>query len=139
MLVDVATGKRIYARTAPAYTYNSGEGGPREFRLEIGPATVAGSLMVTASAAQSSGQGLGISYTLSRAAAVEITVMNLSGRAVRVLSSDRVATAGLNQAVWDLRGGTGTKVPAGRYLLRIQALADNGQQVSCIVPANVGR
>ena len=138
-LVDVAAGKRIYARTVPCYTYGSGNGEPREFRLEIGPATAAGGLAITAAAARNAGQGLGISYTLSREARVSITVLNLSGRPVRTLSGDQVATAGANQAVWDLRSTNGTVVPAGRYLVRIQAATEDGQQASCLVPASVVR
>lgn len=136
-LVDLATGKRLYARTLSTYSYNSGTGGAREFRLEVGPAA-AGGLAVTA-AAQPVGQGLGLTYTLSRPAAVEISIMNLSGRVVRTLSSGQPGTAGLNTANWDLRSNSGTLVPAGRYLIRIQAAADDGQQSSCLVPANVGR
>ncbi len=138
-LVDVAAGKRIYARTAPSYVFDSGNGEPREFRLEIGPAVAAGGLVVTGTAAQKAGQGLGITYTLSRQARVTITVMNLSGRTVRTLGGDQLVTAGVNQTTWDLRSASGTAVPAGRYLVRIQAVTEDGQQASCLVPANVAR
>ena len=137
-LVDVAAGKRIYARTTPGYSYNSGQGGPREFRLEIGPGGQ-GALVIAAAGATANRAGAAVTYTLSREACVAASVINISGHTVRVLCSGKVAAAGINTQSWDLRNAAGALVPAGRYMVRIQATAGNGQRVSALAPVAVQR
>lgn len=136
VLVDVAAGKRIYARTLNTYSYNSGDGGIRQFRLEIGPAQ-SGGLTVTTASAEAKGSGVGLTYTLSQPAKVNITILNLSGRTVRALTTAKQGTAGVNTEAWDLRNQTGSRVPAGRYLIRITAAGEDGQQVSAVAPVAV--
>jgi hypothetical protein len=136
ILVDVASGKRMYSRTMNSYSYNSGQGGTRQFRLEIETASGAG-LAVTTSPAEVKGSGVGLTYTLSKPATVDVTVLNLSGRTVRVLTSGQSATAGVNTVAWDLRNQTGSKVPSGRYLVRITAAGEDGQQVRAVAPVVV--
>lgn len=135
-LVDVTSGKRIYARTLNTYSYNSGEGGVRSFRLEVGPAA-SGGLTVTTAVAQAVGGGVGLTYTLSKPAKVDIAILNLSGRSVRALATAKQSDAGTNTQSWDLRNQTGSKVPAGRYLIRITAAGDDGQQVTALAPVTV--
>jgi hypothetical protein len=136
ILTDVASGKRLWARTLSSYTYNSGNGGERQFRLEIVP-NAGGGLTATLSPATAQAGGVTITYTLSRPASVQMTIMNLAGRTVRTLARDDSATAGLNSAAWDLRSNTGVRVPAGRYLIRLTASAEDGQQVSALAPLMV--
>lgn len=136
VLVDVTTGKRLWARTMNAYTYNSGEGGAREFRLEIGTSANAG-LAVSLAPAEARNGGVALTYTLTKPANVEISIMNLAGRVIRVINSGTQATAGVNSVMWDLRSQTGSKVPAGRYLMTIKASGDDGQQVSAVAALQV--
>jgi hypothetical protein len=136
-LVDLSNGKRVYARTMQAYTYNSGDGGVRSFRLELGPPAT-GLLTLSASAAVST-QGAVVTYTLSRAAQVDIEVVNISGRTVRLLQSGQPGTAGTSQTLWDLRNAGGSQVPSGTYLLRVRATTADGQQVSSVAPLMVRR
>lgn len=136
ILTDVASGKRLWARTLNNYTYNSGTGGERQFRLELVP-NLGGGLSVAITPAAVRASGTAISYTLSRAASVQITILNLGGRTVRVLARDKSAQPGLNSEAWDLRNEAGAKVPAGRYLVRVQAAADDGQQVTAVAPLMV--
>lgn len=136
VLVDVASGKRMYARTMNTYSYNSGDGGIREFRLEIAP-TQGGGLTVTTAPAEVKGSGVGLTYTLSQPAKVDITILNLSGRNVRALATAKQNGAGVNSEAWDLRNQTGSRVPAGRYLIRITAAGEDGQQVTAVAPVTV--
>ena len=62
-----------------------------------------------------------------------------TGRLVGRVCSDRVAPAGANTVLWNARSATGTMVPAGRYLIRVTARSDNGQQAQSIVPLAIGR
>jgi len=136
ILTDVSTGKRLWARTLSSYTYNSGTGGERAFRLEIVP-NVGGGLSVTVAPAAVKAGGVALTYTLSRPASVEMTILNMAGRTVRTLTRDKAAQPGVNAEAWNLRSDTGSRVPAGRYLVRIRAAADDGQQVSAIAPLMV--
>ena len=40
----------------------------------------------------------------------------------------------MNVLLWDGRGQTGTRVPNGRYLVRITARGDDGQQSQSVAP-----
>ncbi len=138
-LVDTASGKRVYARTTQQYTYQATRGQARRFKLEVGPRSV-GSLAISAvSAAMSRGGQVTLTYALSQPASVSISVMNISGRRVKHLSADKAATSGVNTEVWDLTSARGTVVPAGRYLISIEANTDSGQATRALVPVQVSR
>jgi hypothetical protein len=137
-LVDKATGKRLYARTMTSYTYTADESGLRRFALEIAPKSEAG-LMVSSAMAQQTGSGVAVTYSLSKPAAVTVTVVNIAGRQVRGLQASGVASAGANSAVWNLRADNGTRAPAGRYLVRISAVAEDGQAAQALTTVQVGR
>jgi len=137
-LVDVDAGKSMYARTMPAYAYGSGEGGVRHFRLEVTDG-VGGGLIIASAAAAPVGQGATVTYTLSLPADVSVEVINIAGRRVATLASGQAAAAGINSLSWNGRSASGTACPAGRYLVRIRAAADNGQQVESVVPLQLGR
>lgn len=137
-LYDEAADKRIYARTQPSYSYDAGEGGTRRFRLEVVERTEAG-LTISAASAQSHDGGATVSYTLSTDAHVRVEVLNIAGRTIAVLASDEAKTAGVASATWSGRSRSGTLVPGGRYLVRITARAEDGQQTQALVPLNFER
>lgn len=137
-LVDQATGKRLYARTMSGYAYTADETGSRRFTLEIAPRTEAG-LVVSGATARPTGAAAVISYSVSAPAQVSATVMNIAGRPVRTLQSSGVSAAGLNSLTWNLRTDSGVRAPAGRYLVRITAVAEDGQSASVVTTLNVGR
>lgn len=61
-----------------------------------------------------------VSFTLTRAAAVEASVFDLRGRLVKTLvQGDR--DPGTYEILWDGTTGSGTRVPTGVYLLRLRA------------------
>jgi len=138
-LVDLDTGKRMYARTMPAYSYNSGDGGARHFALEVTDNFGGGLMITSALAASTAAGGASVSYTLSAAAEVNVEVLNIAGRKVATLANDQVASAGANTLTWSGRSNAGTLCPAGRYLVRIQAAADDGQRVETLAPLSLGR
>ncbi len=137
-LVDVATNERIYARTMSAYTYNSGQAGERQFRLEITPER-GGNLVIQTAAALPTKAGVVVSYTLSKRAAVSIEVRNLSGVRVATVLRGQDAEAGRCETTWNLMSDTGTKVPAGVYMVVLEAVASDGQRVRAIEKVAVGR
>ena len=56
------------------------------------------------------------------------TVVNVAGRPVRTLAADKPLEAGLQTLLWDRRAGNGLSVPAGLYLVRVTARAEDGGQ-----------
>lgn len=137
-LVDETAGRRIYARTLTTYSYQSGEGGARRFSLEVADRSDVG-LMITAASARAAAGGITVSYTLSADAQVDVEVLNIAGRKVATLASGDTAPAGLSTCGWNGRGAAGTLVPNGRYLVRICARAEDGQQVQSLVPVQLER
>jgi hypothetical protein len=137
ILRDPVAGKRVYMRTSSAYTYTAREAARAlEITLEAGGNAA---LVVSALQARAVGGQAEIVYTLSRAATVDIQVINMSGLRVRSLSSGGVAAAGQNRAVWDGRNERGAKVPAGRYLVVVRALGDSGEQTRAVAALQLGR
>jgi hypothetical protein len=90
-------------------------------------------LAVTASAATTREQSVAITANLTAAAAVEVSVLNLAGREVAVIPSTRLV-AGISTVWWNGRGTYGTRVPAGQYLVRVQARSTDGSSASCLLP-----
>ncbi|MFW5868017.1 MAG: FlgD immunoglobulin-like domain containing protein, partial [Armatimonadota bacterium] len=138
-LTDLDTGKRMYARTLPAYTFTTGaDGALRHFELEVGPRG-ADNLTIRSASVQSAGGGMMVTYDLSAPASVSVEVLNIAGRNVRKLVQSRAATAGSNEQMWDMRGTDGSLVPNGNYLIKVEAVAENGQRVQVLRPAQVAR
>ncbi len=139
VLVDTVAGRRVYMRTAPGYTLGAGpEAVSRRLRIELAGAE-ASTLAVTAAGARAGGSTASICYTLSRAASVQVTVLNIGGRQIRSLLEDAQQAAGTSQVVWNLCSDRGTRVPNGVYMVKIQARADDGQAVAVIRPLRVER
>ena len=47
--------------------------------------------------------------------------------------------AGPAVVLWSAKSDTGTRLPGGRYLVRVTARADDGQQTSVVAPLQLGR
>lgn len=139
VLVDKQTGKSMYARTMQAYSYRSeGASSQRSFELVVSPRTI-GALHLNATAAQANGNNVALTYTVTKACNVNVRVMNLAGRCIRTLIADKPVQAGVQSELWNLCSSTGTRVPAGIYLLQIEAVTDNGQRVQGMTQVRVTR
>jgi hypothetical protein len=90
-------------------------------------------LAVMASAAVTRDQNVAITVNLTAAAEVGASVLNLAGREVAVIPTSRLA-AGISTVWWNGRSVSGTRVPAGQYLLRLQARSSDGSDANCLVP-----
>jgi hypothetical protein len=66
-------------------------------------------------------------------------VLNLAGRQVATVVSERACAAGASSAAWNLRSAAGTRVPSGRYLCVLQARTEDGQVLQRTCPLSVGR
>lgn len=131
ILRDAVSGKSVYMRTTGSYSFSMGpQATTRDFTVEIS-SKVGDLLAISSLAAGATGDGAQISYSLSAAAEVEVTVVNIAGRPVRRLGST-VSEAGLNSALWNGRNDNGLRVPAGVYLVRVSARTEDGQIANAV-------
>ena len=72
--------------------------------------------------------GAQVTFTLSADAAVTAEVMNIAGRPIRLVVSDKPMTAGTATLLWDGKSGRGLNVPSGIYLIRLRAQDEAGGQ-----------
>jgi hypothetical protein len=136
MLTDVDAGRTINMRTSAGYSFTSGQGiTVRHLRIAATPRT-GPALTLSGVAVQSLSESVSVAYSLSAPADVQITVLNIAGRTVANIPVG-YQTSGTHTSTWSRRNSTGSKVPAGQYLLRLRCRADDGTDVSQIAPAVV--
>ncbi len=136
ILSDPVTGERVYMRTSSAYEFTLREGA-RDLVVEL--ATGEDMLAVAGLSASSAGGAVGVAYTLSADAAVDVQVMNMSGRIVQQVASGVAQTAGLQQVVWNGRGRNGTTTPNGMYLVVVNARTEDGRTAKAVAPLMLKR
>lgn len=78
-----------------------------------------------------------IAFTLFGDAAVEADIMNLAGRPIKRIVTDRACETGTNSLVWNCRSDRGTLVPSGTYLVRVTARSEDGEQTSGLCAVRV--
>ncbi len=131
LLSDLANGRKVSMRSAQGYTFTPAEGqSVRMFSVDL--ARSRATLAVTAAAAAPSRAGASISFGLSTQATIAIQVLNIAGRVVATVDPGTPTQAGPVTRAWSGRSDTGTRVPAGRYLVRITARTPDGQQTSAV-------
>lgn len=114
-----------------------------DFRPFVSPAPTgvpaSGPLTVASLACAPTGGGAEVVFSLSRPATVTCTVRNIAGRVVRALRSSVVHSAGSKVILWDGRGDTGCAAPAGRYLVEVEANAEDGQTARRLTVLSLSR
>jgi len=124
-LTDLASGRKVDLRRAPGYDYTAGDG-QRRFEIEL--AERDGVMQVTAVSAQPAAIGAQISFTLSAAGSVTVDVLNIAGRTVKRVVTDRECLAGPQGVLWHGLSDRGTRLPDGAYLVRVTAVGPSGEQ-----------
>jgi hypothetical protein len=132
VLVDIDSGKSVYLRTCSAYEFTAAQAA-RRLQVVVEPAAT-GALTISPLAASSTASGTAITYTLSQAASVEVTISNIAGRVLRQVASGQLQPAGQNTILWDGRDQNGLRTPNGRYLVSIVGRTEIGQQARTIMP-----
>jgi hypothetical protein len=128
VLIDGDTGAMRHLRTTTSYPFRSpAQGGARRFRIAAGNAAGPGLVVSALTATPTRGGTVAISYALSRAAAVEVTVYTLAGEVAARPVEKAQAAAGTNTFYWDSRGAGDTLLPPGLYLCEVRAYAEDGQ------------
>jgi hypothetical protein len=140
ILTDEDAGRAMYMRTTPQYVFTSGaKGAVRHFRLEV-VARGGNNLAIASTSAQQVGAGgVVVTYSVTQPCQVDLEVVNIAGRVIRHLANGQVSPTGVSTQSWNLRGEDGASVPAGLYLVRVHAVAENGQRVDAVTQVSVTR
>lgn len=139
VLVDEARGRRLYMRTQAGYEIPATEQGVDSLlRIEVAPRNDTALVVGGVTAMQSRGAAAQLTFTLSAQADVEVTVLNIAGRAVCTVSMGS-CTTGPNTLSWNLRDGRGHMVPNGLYLVRVLARDESGRQATGLTTLQIMR
>jgi hypothetical protein len=132
-LVDTVTGKRIYLRTQPSYRFAPEVGETeRRFKVIVESGNERPLRIVGLKATPMRGEGLVITFALTKPAQVRGEVMTLTGRKIAVMDEGSTRMAGMHRMIWRGVGGEGVKVPVGAYLVRLVATDEDGRQVQAV-------
>lgn len=119
----------------PGITCTSGRvlGWGENYWFKTAPATTTAA--VTVAAAPTAG-GAELTVNLTSAATVRTVISNIAGRAVAELP-ERDLPAGMSSLLWNGKSNTGSKVPAGTYLVRVVATGSEGTQTAAVAPLQI--
>jgi len=130
-LVDTVTGKRLYLRTVSHYRFTPQQGETeRRFQLLLEQGGTGVLRIVNLKAQPMRGQGIVISFSLTKPAQTTAEVLTLTGRRIAVLEPQQTRQAGAHQLVW--RSANGLTIVSGIYLVRMTATDDEGRQVQAV-------
>ncbi len=96
-------------------------------------------LALSSLSAQPTTIGAQVVFALSTSGSVSAEVMNIAGRPIRTLVTDRAMPAGVNELWWDGRSEAGLKVPNGTYLVRLTARDASGAQCTAVTTLQIMR
>ena len=137
-LVDMVTGKRLYLRTQSSYRFVAQEGEvERKFKVIVERGNDRPLRVVGLRATSMKGQGIVISFSLTKPAQVFVEVLTLTGRRVAVLEGSGERVVGEQRMVWRGVKGEGLAVSSGAYLVRVIATDDEGRQVQGTIVVRV--
>lgn len=131
MLEDPATGQKIYMRTSSGYQFTAQEA-DRVLKISISRSGDESAAVVSALSATAGKAGVSLTYTLGTDAAVSVNIHNISGRLVQRLASSVPQPAGVQVLTWNGKNQAGAVVPAGRYLITVEARTPEGRSAQAL-------
>jgi len=138
VLEDLDTRQKVYMRTSAAYRFRTGpDGGVRHLRVSC--SNGAETLALTSMTAQSASRGAMITYSVTTPAEVTVEILNIAGRLVKRFPARSVEGGTQQTLAWNGVSDRGSMVPSGRYIVRLTALAADGQTVQAIRPFSIAR
>jgi len=138
VLEDLDSGRTIYMRTTSGFRFQTGDDGAVR-HLRIRAMDGAQSLAVGTMAAQPAAGGAVFTYSVSAPADVTVEVLNIAGRLVKRFPARGVDGGTRETLSWSGTSDRGSAVPSGRYIVRLTALAEDGQTVQAIRPFSINR
>jgi len=137
-LVDHATGRRLSMRTTGSYTYQAGGVATRFFTVIAEPSAQTALRVSAVRVRATRGSGFTIDYMLSAEAQVQITITDAAGKALTSIVRN-TRSAGIHSVTWNGRDSKGVAVPAGSYLVRIEATSPEGERARVVTPIVITR
>ncbi len=142
-LTDQATNTVRDLRFSGGYTFKMDAPGTRSLKVELEPGgaqrALIGSVVVTRPQ-RSPNAPISISYNLSADALTTVRVLNGSGtKEVYTIRRSREASAGANEATWNLKDNANRTVPPGAYQIEVVAETSTGERVRKVVPVTLTR
>lgn len=139
-LTDLQTGARRHMRTTSGYAFDSGAfGGARMLQVTAERRTRPLLAVPLMTATPGRGRSVGIAFTLTAAATVEVVIESPTGRRVRTLAVGFEGQAGQNVLGWDGRDDAQRPVPTGQYRCRVLVHTSDGQRAVAERIVMVGR
>lgn len=117
--------------------YAGGEPNQRRGGLTVTDGTTAA--VVTALSAFPTAAGAQMTLHLASDATVEARILNVAGRPVRHLFGGREFPAGTSTLLWNARDNSGLAVPAGRYVVAVEARTGDGARARVLCPFSLQR
>ena len=114
-------------------------GEPSWHRMRGPTVTAAAAPAVASLACVPAGGGAQLTFTLAQPASVTAEVLNIAGRTVKVITTDRELARGVQSLAWDGMCSYGSRAPAGVYLVRVIARGEGGECSQAIATVNLGR
>jgi hypothetical protein len=105
----------------------------------VAPTGEAGAVVVSGATAVPTARGAEIAFSLSAPGEVTVTVLNLAGRPVATVTQSRAMGAGLQRLAWNGQSAAGTQVPAGAYLVSVEARDASGRRTRAVARLSVTR
>lgn len=134
-LVDLETGRRLWMRTAPSYTFRSGRGiTRRQFAVEVDKDVRIPLRISQLKVQQTRGSAVTLYFTLSQPASTQVRILSSSGKTVRELERVTTRGAGLHTLSWDGRDAAGAALPAGAYFVEVLAVSEEMEQARAVIP-----
>ncbi len=135
VITDKVTGQSVDVRNASSYQYKSAEGETtRAFTLTarptnslVGKAVISNVVVnATRSSDGRSANLFDIGYNVSGDVKIAVSVLSFGGRQVAQVGATRAVNSGDNHITWNGRDNKGNAVPAGTYVLQMQATGVDG-------------
>jgi len=99
----------------------------------------ASAVVIGALSVQPTAVGAEVVFSLSADASVTAEMLNIAGRPVAMLVSDREMTKGANTLAWNGRNSAGLAVPSGVYLVRLKAADASGGKCQVLGTVSISR
>ena len=135
-LTDLETNHSVYLRARSSYRFRAdSQGTPRRFILTA--SSDPGASLRILNLRQLPGRtprGQTVSFALSKAAEVRVTIRSGSGRVVYQAPAGQGRAAGMNLTDWSGSDLTGKPVARGVYQAEVVATAPDGQSAKAVVP-----
>ena len=81
--------------------------------------------------------GAEICFSLAAPAMVSAEVLNISGRTVKHIVTERLCDSGPQSLAWNGYSDLGTRVPHGSYLVRVSAFTPEGERCESLAPLQI--